>query len=69
MFTGAEENERNNPLPEIHALQMMLDCAIVAGAELRLPTFVFLLRMAMLDLTNSTAAQGSSKQRLMGKAS
>ncbi len=36
--------------PDIGTLEMMLDYAIVAGAELRLPVFVLLLRAARFEL-------------------
>ena len=41
---------------DIRALEMMLDYAIVEGAELRLPLFVLLLRTARLELMASIAA-------------
>ena len=47
--------------PDIHALEMMLDYAIIEGAELRLPMFVLLLRAARLELMSCAgAAQGVS---------
>jgi hypothetical protein len=41
---------------DIHALEMMLDYAIIEGAELRLPLFVLLLRTARLELMSSVGA-------------
>lgn len=36
--------------PDVSGLEAMLDYAIVEGAEMRLPLFVFLLRLARLAL-------------------
>ena len=44
--------------PDIHSLAMMLDYAIIEGAELRLPLFVLLLRAARLELMNCIDADG-----------
>jgi hypothetical protein len=38
---------------DIRTLEMMLDYAIIQGAELRLPLFVLLLRTARLELMAS----------------
>ena len=38
----------------VSTLQMMLDYAIIEGAELRLPVFVRLINMARLELIEST---------------
>ena len=40
----------------VRTLEAMLDYAIMEGAELRLPLFVYLLRLARLELTNSRKA-------------
>jgi hypothetical protein len=45
--------------PDIHTLAMMLDYAIIEGAELRLPLFVLLLRAARLELMNCIGADGA----------
>jgi hypothetical protein len=37
----------------VESLKMLLDYAIAEGAELRLPVFVLLLRMADLELTKN----------------
>jgi hypothetical protein len=42
---------------------MMLDYAIVEGAELRLPLFVLLLRTARLELMTSIEAFGGLRER------
>jgi hypothetical protein len=39
----------------VESLKMMLDYAIVEGAELNLPVFVLLLRMASLELAKSAS--------------
>ena len=44
--------------PDIRSLAMMLDYAIIEGAELRLPLFVLLLRAARLELMNGVEADG-----------
>jgi len=44
--------------PDINTLAMMLDYAIIEGAELRLPLFVLLLRAARLELMNCIDAGG-----------
>jgi hypothetical protein len=49
---------RSPDAPEIHSLAMMLDYAIIEGAELRLPLFVLLLRAARLELMNCIDADG-----------
>ena len=38
--------------PDVRALEMILDFAILEGAELQLPTFVLLLRTAQRELIN-----------------
>jgi hypothetical protein len=52
--------------PDIRALELMLDYAIVEGAELRLPRFVLLLRAAQLELTASLAPGGDHAERETG---
>jgi len=47
----------------IHALETMLDYAIIEGAELRLPLFVLLLRVARLELMTSIGASGGLRDR------
>jgi hypothetical protein len=47
---------------DIRALEMMLDYAIIEGAELRLPLFVLLLRTARLELMSSIAAYGGDRR-------
>jgi hypothetical protein len=42
----------------IRALETMLDYAIIEGAELRLPLFVLLLRVARLELMTGIGASG-----------
>ena len=47
----------------IRALETMLDYAIIEGAELRLPLFVLLLRVARLELMTSIGAFGGLRDR------
>jgi hypothetical protein len=47
----------------IRALETMLDYAIIEGAELRLPLFVLLLRVARLELTTGIGASGGLRDR------
>jgi hypothetical protein len=49
--------------PDIHTLAVMLDYAIIEGAELRLPLFVLLLRAARLELMNCIDADGAVQSR------
>ncbi len=42
--------------PDIEMLEMLLDYAMIAGAELRLPLFVLLLRAARLELSTRRGA-------------
>jgi hypothetical protein len=44
------------PPADIRALELMLDYAIVEGAELKLPLFVLLLRAARFELASGLAA-------------
>jgi len=44
--------------PDIRMLAMMLDYAIIEGAELRLPLFVLLLRAARLELMSCAGPDG-----------
>lgn len=53
--------------PDIRALEMLLDYAMIEGAELRLPRFVLLLRSARLELENRMGA-GSTLRRGRRKA-
>jgi hypothetical protein len=48
---------------DIQSLEMMLDYAIIEGAELRLPLFVLLLRTARLELTTSIERSGGTSDR------
>src|SRR5262245_28974761 len=47
----------------VRSLEMMLDYAILEGAELRLPMFVLLLRTARLELMTSIDALGGRTDR------
>lgn len=49
--------------PDIRALEMLLDYAMIEGAELRLPRFVLLLRSARLELENRMAAPNALRRR------
>src|SRR5262249_25570865 len=49
--------------PAVRSLELMLDYAIIEGAELRLPMFVLLLRTARLELMMSIAARGAAADR------
>jgi len=44
--------------PDVRTLEMLLDYAIMEGAELRLPLFVLLLRAAQLELTTQAGPEG-----------
>jgi hypothetical protein len=49
---------RDSSIPDpsaVESLKMMLDYAIVEGAELNLPVFVLLLRMASLELAKAAS--------------
>ena len=48
---------------DVRTLEMMLDYAIIEGAELRLPLFVLLLRTARLELMTSIGAHGGLGDR------
>jgi hypothetical protein len=50
---SAEDMTQESKSAAIQTLEMMLDFAIIEGAELRLPQFVFLLRMARAELTDA----------------
>ena len=49
--------------PDVRALEMLLDYAMMEGAELRLPLFVFLLRAAQLELMAHAGAVGGLHDR------
>jgi hypothetical protein len=51
-----EEGAGRGVLTDVRALEMMLDYAILEGAELRLPLFVLLLRAARLELMTGAGA-------------
>lgn len=53
---AAEEGGGRGVLTDVRALEMMLDYAILEGAELRLPLFVLLLRAARLELMTGAGA-------------
>ena len=44
--------------PDVRALEMLLDYAMMEGAELRLPLFVLLLRAAQLELMTQAGPGG-----------
>lgn len=50
------------PPATVKSLEMLLDYAIVEGAELRLPVFVLLLRMARLELVNGAGQEAPGLQ-------
>jgi hypothetical protein len=62
---GAEERGGRGVITDVRALEMMLDYAILEGAELRLPLFVLLLRAARLELT--TGAGAGERRRDTGR--
>lgn len=56
--SGGEKNG-----PDVQALEMLLDYAIMEGAELRLPLFVLLLRAAQLELNAHAGPGGGLHER------
>jgi len=54
---------RDGDETSIRALETMLDYAIIEGAELRLPLFVLLLRVARLELMTSIGAPCGPRDR------
>ncbi len=56
--------------PDVRALEMLLDYAMMEGAELRLPLFVLLLRTAQLELmTRGGSGGGLHRRRRTAKIS
>ena len=56
-------------VPDIHALEAILDYAIIEGAGLKLPMFVLLLRTAQMELMTSLGAvSGAAERRHKAKA-
>ena len=49
--------------PDVRALEMLLDYAMIEGAELRLPLFVYLLRAAQLELKAHVGPGGGLHER------
>jgi hypothetical protein len=47
-------------MKDVRSLEMLLDYAIIEGAELRLPLFVLLMRAARLELMTGIATDGGS---------
>jgi hypothetical protein len=62
-MTRRTRGAADRDLKEVRTLEMMLDYAIVEGAELRLPLFVLLLRAARLELMTGVGAGGGSGDR------
>lgn len=60
MAGSAIRNEESADNATIRNLAMMLDCAIADGARLRLPMFVWLIRLARIELVNSTESRFTS---------
>ena len=54
MTRPAKRQETGIDSETVQNLTMMLDCAIADGARLRLPMFVWLVRLARIELINST---------------
>ena len=48
---------KRRPKPNLSGLEAMLDYAIVEGAQMRLPLFVCLLRLARMALKEETGQQ------------
>jgi hypothetical protein len=63
MGRRAKAPGRDGDETTIRALETMLDYAIIEGAELRLPLFVLLLRVARLELMTSIGAFGGLRDR------
>ena len=61
MGKRAKRASHDGDEPDVRTLEMMLDYAIVEGAELRLPLFVLLLRTARLELMTSIGASGGPR--------
>ena len=53
---------RDANVPDIHALEAILDYAIIEGAGLKLPLFVLLLRTARLELMTSIGELGGDRR-------
>ena len=52
-MSGSPDDKAYDKEAVVKTLATMLDYAIIEGAELRLPVFVFMLRTARLELINS----------------
>jgi hypothetical protein len=63
MGRRAKAPGRDGDETTIRALETMLDYAIIEGAELRLPLFVLLLRVARLELMTGIGAPGGLRDR------
>lgn len=48
---------KRRPKPNLSGLEAMLDYAIIEGAQMRLPLFVCLLRLARMALKEETGQQ------------
>jgi hypothetical protein len=63
MGKRAKGSRHGGGATDIRTLEMMLDYAIIEGAELRLPLFVLLLRAARLELMTGLEANGGLRDR------
>ncbi|MGH6768150.1 MAG: hypothetical protein ACRECO_03905 [Xanthobacteraceae bacterium] len=57
MCSEAKDAKLAGKTEALKTLAIMLDYAIIEGAQLRLPVFVFMLRAARLELINSLEVQ------------
>jgi hypothetical protein len=62
MFDAAEPSTVDGTR-RMQTVAMILDCAIVESAELRLPLLVFLLRKARLELEKAEGALAGGTER------
>jgi hypothetical protein len=58
----ADETMSTESLAAMKTLEMLLDYAIVEGAERKMPDFVYLLRMAREELVQATLNQGVAEE-------
>jgi hypothetical protein len=67
-MNGSPDDKAYDKQAVVKALATMLDYAIIEGAELRLPVFVFMLRTARLELINSVKGdKGAMAQDITSK--
>ena len=66
MVDDADDAIERKTSPTVQSLEAMLDYAIIEGAEMKLPFFVYLLRIARQELMDNVKPGGARGNSFAG---